>query len=165
MLYKFIKLIFMKNRFFLFLILTFSIISSYASGEIEKGKWNFIKDQDYCYIGSSPVEEKIPEGKNRGDTYILVYKINKNPNAIIQINAGYPYNEDEPVSVKIDKVEYEFYSQDDSAWTDSDNKIIYAMQKGLDLTITGISTRGTKTVDTYTLSGFTAAYNKLSEDC
>ena len=39
------------------------------------------------------------------------------------------------------------------------------MKKGVDLSVTGISKRGTKTTDTYTLNGFTAAYNKLSKDC
>jgi len=39
------------------------------------------------------------------------------------------------------------------------------MKKGIELTIFGISTRGTKTTDTYTLNGFTVAYNKLINDC
>ena len=43
--------------------------------------------------------------------------------------------------------------------------MIYAMKKGIKLIVTGVSTRGTKTVDTYTLTGFTAAYNKLTKDC
>ena len=36
---------------------------------------------------------------------------------------------------------------------------------GVTLLVTGISQRGTKTIDTYTLNGFTAAYNKLTKDC
>ena len=60
---------------------------------------------------------------------------------------------------------YEFYTEDDSAWTNNDKEIIYAMKKGVDLTITGISKRGTKTMDTYSLIGFTTAYNKLAKDC
>ena len=39
------------------------------------------------------------------------------------------------------------------------------MKKGIELIITGISKRGTKTTDIYTLKGFTAAYNQLSKDC
>ena len=39
------------------------------------------------------------------------------------------------------------------------------MKKGLELVVTGESSRGTVTNDTYTLKGFTAAYNKLIEDC
>ena len=50
-------------------------------------------------------------------------------------------------------------------YLDDDNKVIYAMKKGLDLILTGESTRGTVTNDTYTLKGFTSAFNKLNEDC
>lgn len=141
------------------------LISNPSFSELIKGKWSFVKEDDYCYIGSLPTLLDVPEGKQRGDAYILVYRINKNPEVIVQINAGYPYKDSEPVIVSIDKISYDFYSQDDSAWTDSDSKIIYAMKKGVDLKVTGISSRGTKTTDEYTLKGFTAAYNKLTNDC
>jgi len=39
------------------------------------------------------------------------------------------------------------------------------MKKGLELKVTGESSRGTITNDTYTLNGFTAAYNQLINDC
>ena len=153
-----------KNLILIFFIFSF-FLSKIVLANIEKGKWSFIKDENYCYIGSSPNKIEIPEGKNRGDTYIIVYRINKNPEAIIQINAGYSYKDEEPVKVKIDKKDYKFYSQEDSAWTNDDQKVIDAMKKGVVLIVTGISSRGTKTIDTYTLNGFTAAYNKLTKDC
>ena len=39
------------------------------------------------------------------------------------------------------------------------------MKKGLELTLTGESTRGTTTNDIYTLKGFTKAVNQLNNDC
>ena len=63
------------------------------------------------------------------------------------------------------KKNYEFYADGDSAWTNNDNEVIYAMKKGIKLFVFGISSRGTKTIDTYTLNGFTTAYNKLTKDC
>ncbi|MBT5213023.1 MAG: hypothetical protein HOL60_00485, partial [Pelagibacteraceae bacterium] len=53
----------------------------------------------------------------------------------------------------------------DTAWTDNDDKVIYAMKKGLDLILNGESTRGTITNDTYTLKGFTAAIKELNKNC
>ena len=70
--------------------------------------------------------------------------------------------------VKIDNTTFSFYSTEDSsetAWTNDDQKVIYAMKKGLDLVLSGESSRGTITNDTYTLKGFTAAINKLNKDC
>ena len=136
--------------------------------DIEKGKWNYVKENDYCFIGSLPIKSDIPEGKKRGKTYVLVYRINKNPDAIVQIEAGYPYDQNNIVEVKIDKTLYKFSSEEDTpetAWTDKDEEVIYAMKKGIKLNVHGISQRGTKTIDTYTLNGFTSAYNKLTKDC
>ena len=39
------------------------------------------------------------------------------------------------------------------------------MKKGLELTVTGESSRGTITNDDYTLKGFTSAFNKLVDEC
>ncbi len=155
----------MKNylTFFIFiLILTFAT-SSYAN--VEMGKWNFIKEVDYCFIGSAPVETDLPESKQRGVTYILVYRINKSKDAIIQIAAGYPYKKGQNVDVTIDNVQFDFYSADDTAWSNDDNKVIFAMKRGIKLIVNGESSRGTKTTDIYTLKGFTAAYNQLFNDC
>ena len=53
---------------------------------IEKGKWSFVKDEDWCYIGSSPLKSDLPETKKRGENYILVYKIIGSEENIIQID-------------------------------------------------------------------------------
>ena len=155
----------MKNylTFFIFILILTFVTSSYAN--VEMGKWNFIKEVDYCFIGSAPVETDLPESKQRGITYILVYRINKSKDAIVQIAAGYPYKKDQNVDVTIDNVQFDFYSDDDTAWSNDDNKVIFAMKKGIKLTVNGESSRGTKTTDIYTLKGFTAAYNQLLNDC
>ena len=135
---------------------------------LEKGSWTFTKDNDWCYIGSLPVKSDLPETKKRGDNYILVYKIIGSDQNIVQVEAGYQYNLDKDIIVKIDNTSFDFYSTEDSsetAWTDNDEKVIYAMKKGLELVLIGQSNRGTMTKDTYTLKGFTSALNKLNEDC
>jgi hypothetical protein len=39
------------------------------------------------------------------------------------------------------------------------------MQSGSQMIVTGISGRGAKTSDTYSLLGFTAAYNAINKAC
>ena len=157
----------MKKKLLIFTIFISFIFSSCVYS-LEKGKWTFIKDQDWCYIGSLSIETDLPEDKNRGENYIIVYKIIGSDENIVQIEAGYNYNLDKNIFVKIDNSTFPFYSTKDSsetAWTDNDNKVIFAMKKGLQLTLTGESSRGTVTNDVYTLKGFTAAINKLNNDC
>ena len=157
----------MKKIVSTFLVVCAVLITK-QSISIEKGKWSFVKDEDWCYIGSSPLKSDLPETKKRGENYILVYKIIGSEENIIQIEAGYKYNLDKKINVKIDNANYEFYSTEDSsetAWTNDDKKVIYAMKKGLELTLTGESARGTTTNDVYTLKGFTNAVNQLNQDC
>ena len=156
----------MKN---LYLILfTIFVILPIKGYSLEKGKWSFVKDDTWCYIGSLPLKSDLPDTKKRGENYILVYKLIGSDEKIIQIEAGYNYNLSADILVKIDQAEYSFYTTEDSsdtAWTNNDSEVIYAMKMGLELILNGESSRGTITNDTYTLKGFTAAFNKLNEDC
>ena len=78
-----------------------TILISKQSISLEKGKWSFVKEEDWCYIGSYPLESDLPETKKRGENYILVYKIIGSDENIIQIEAGYKYNLDRKLSLKL----------------------------------------------------------------
>ena len=135
---------------------------------LEKGTWTLTKENDWCYIGSLPTKTDLPETKKRGENYIIVYKIIGSDENIVQVEAGYKYNLDKKIVVKIDNTSFDFFSTEDSnetAWTDDDSTVIYAMKMGLELILSGQSSRGTITNDTYTLKGFTSAINKLNKDC
>ena len=157
----------MKKTLLIITTIVFVMISKNLLS-LEKAKWTFEKDDDWCYIGSLPLNSDLPETKKRGDNYILVYKIIGSDENIVQVEAGYKYNLDKDIIIKIDNTPFSFYSTEDSsdtAWTNDDQKVVYAMKKGLDLVLSGESSRGTITNDTYTLKGFTAAINKLNKDC
>jgi hypothetical protein len=155
-----------KTLFALIIILLSSVSSSLFA--LERGSWTLSKNDDWCYIGSLPIKSDLPDTKKRGDNYILVYKIIGSDENIVQVEAGYQYNLDEDIVVTIDNTSFEFSSTEDSsetAWTKNDEKVVYAMKKGLVLVLSGQSSRGTITNDTYTLKGFTSAINKLNKDC
>ena len=153
----------MKKIFILTIII--NLFLSYQLIALEAGKWIFYVEDNYCYIGSFPLTEE-GDYTQRGATYTLVYRINKNAEKIVQITAGYNYDENKPVNINIDQTTFEFFSKEDSAWTkNQDEEVIYAMQKGLNMIVQGYSSRGTLTTDTYSLNGFTTALNKLSKDC
>ena len=149
--------------FFIFILFMSTQVNS-----LEKGKWSFVKTDVYCYIGTLATSTDLSPDKNRGDFYVLVYKNIGSPETVVQIEAGYDYKMGKDIIVNIDQGEYIFYTTDElpgAAWTKDDNKVIFAMKKGLDLIVTGESSRGTITNDVYTLKGFTASFNKLTKDC
>lgn len=152
------------KKFFI-LIVVINLFLPNLLKAVESGKWTFVVDDSYCYIGSAPIKEE-GDYTQRGATYVLVYRINKSSEKIVQITAGYNYDESRPIIVKIDQTSFNFFSKEDSAWTkDEDKKVILSMQKGIKMIIQGHSFKGTLTTDTYSLKGFTAAFNKLSKDC
>ena len=154
-----------KNNFFLPILFLIAVLCNPSFAEIKKGQWEYVKDLDYCLIQSAPLKTDIPEGKSRGENYLLVYRMKNNLEPIIQITAGFNYKSSDSISVTIDDKDYNFYSDSDTAWTKEDQKVIVAMKKGLELVTSGISDRGTKVTDTYTLRGFTNAFKNLMGNC
>ena len=86
------------------------------------------------------------------------------------ITTGYTYKKDTLVTIQIDKnKKYEFnVIENDTAFSDdanTDKQIIVEMKKGNNMKVVGFSSRGTKTTDTYSLVGFSAAYAHISNLC
>ena len=50
------------------------IFFSNTSHALEKGRWIFVKDDEYCYIGSIPIETDLPKEKKRGETFSILKK-------------------------------------------------------------------------------------------
>ncbi len=121
-----------------------------------------------CYIASLP---KKSEGKytKRDETSVLVSHWPKRKVVgQVEVRAGYPYRKNSKVKFDSDKGDFELWTTKDTAWAKnqaSDKEIVEAMKKGLKLVVIGYSTRGTKTTDTYSLRGFTDAYEKITAEC
>ena len=152
----------MKN-YLIFIFFISTIVFSYKSFAIEN--WEFFEYDEYCFIQSMPFKTEIPEGKTRGDHGMIVYKVHKSPDLIVQITPGFDYQSVDSVQVKIDDGEYSFYTDIDVAWAKDDKKTIYAMKKGLELITIGTSSKGTRVKDFFSLKGFTTAIKQLSNDC
>lgn len=121
-----------------------------------------------CYMASQP---KKAEGKykKRGDVYAIVtHRPGEKLRDEVSILAGYSYKKDSEVRVIIGKKTYELFTQGDGAWAKdkkSDKILVKAMIKGSSMMVKGMSARGTKTTDTYSLKGFTNAYAAIGKAC
>ncbi len=157
----------MKTVFYIFaaIILNFSnAIAHDLSFKHEHGKWSFKKVSGAaCSIFQIPVSEKGDYSK-RGKVLFYVFK--EGNAEYVRIDAGYPYDPNKYVKVSIDGKNYQFFGENDSAWSMKDDRLIIdAMKAGKQMTVVGYSQRGTETKDTYTLIGFTNTYNTLQKDC
>ena len=158
----------MINKAIYTLTSIFFIISSVfahdLSFEHEHGKWSLKKvNGTACSIFQIPVTEK-GDYTQRGAALFYVFK--EDSAEYVRIDAGYPYDPNKYVKVTIDENNYQFVGENDSAGSMKDDRRSRdAMKAGKGMTVVGYSQRGTETTDTYTLIGFTNAYNSMQKDC
>lgn len=136
------------------------------------GDWSAIADEDngkkLCYVGSVP---KKSEGKytSRDETHVLItHRPADKVTGEVSVTAGYTYKEGIPVELDIDGKKFKLFTRGGNAWAAdaaADKTIVSAMKSGQEMIVRGTSSRGTLTTDTYSLSGFTAAYNAITSAC
>ena len=121
-----------------------------------------------CYIASQPKKE---QGKytRRGDTFILVtHRPSERTRDTVEIRAGYTYKKGSDVTLSIDGRAFKLFTNAGSAWArdqKTDTALANAMRRGSTMVIRGTSSRGTRTTDTYSLKGFTAAHRAIGKAC
>lgn len=125
-----------------------------------------------CIMVTKPIKEEGNYKKtNRGQPSLTVYHLpSQDVEGIVYVTAGYKYRAESYVIINVDNnKQFDLkLIENDSAFLDEEKiekNLITSMKNGNKLKITGYSSRGTKTTDTYSLMGFTAAYNHISKSC
>lgn len=121
-----------------------------------------------CYMVSEPTKDE-GDYTRRGKIYTLVtHRPSKKSLGVVSVIAGYQYKEGSEITVNIGGTTYKLFTVDDHAWAataQEDKQLVDAMKKGSTMVIKGASSRGTETTDTYSLSGFTKAYEEIGKAC
>ncbi len=126
------------------------------------------KGELVCYMGAVP---KKSHGKYsvRGETFLLITHRPKEKSInVVSLRAGYTYKKPSAVEIKIGGSTFKLFTTKEWAFAKNDSideALVKAMVRGASLTVTGTSSRGTLTTDTYSLNGFTAAYKAISKAC
>jgi len=138
--------------------------------------WSVFEETDpkQCWAGSAPKEAvNTRDGRGvavrRGNTlYFVSYIPGQDIAGQVSFTGGYPFREGSTVSLDIGGTVFELFTEGEMAWAASaadDTKIITAMKRGADAVLTGVSSRGTQTKDTFSLFGFTAAVEEAEKRC
>ncbi len=131
--------------------------------------WTYTNDAGkICYIHSTPKSLK-PENLRHGDVSFFIRtspseEITNEANFVV----GYPFQENSTVSVNIGGKLFTMFTQADSAWLldkTEEGDLLAAMKSGSSMTVTGTSRRGNNTTYQISLSGVTAAANKIVAEC
>lgn len=124
---------------------------------------------EMCYISSQP-QDSSPDNVLRSPIHFLViHRKGLGTRNEVQTLIGYPFNTtDANASATIDGNTYPMVTEGEAAWLASagdETGFVAALKAGARLVVRGTSTRGTNTVDTYDLTGVTAAMGEIDKAC
>lgn len=126
------------------------------------------KDKTGCSIWSQPNKEGGQAAK-RGAVYVYVtHRPWEKRIDEVSMVAGYTYKKESTVHVRIGGQKFSMFTDGDSAWNRSpkeDKSLVAAMRRGNSMVVTGMPNKGKQTTDTYSLKGFSKAYDAIAKAC
>ncbi len=105
------------------------------------------RDPAYAFVSTRPAEKVINE---------------------VSIMIGYALKPGSESTLEVGGAAYAMYTQGDGLWIKNaaeEERMVDAMRKAGDVTVKGISAKGTETVDTFSLKGLAQALDRIAQDC
>ncbi|MFZ5610503.1 MAG: invasion associated locus B family protein [Pseudomonadota bacterium] len=137
--------------------------------------WSTFRDVEdngamVCYMISMPKETRLSErGVKRDKPYFMVsHWPRRSERGVVSVSAGYDLRRNADVVITVGEKSFELYGDKATAWTyglEDDAALVAAMKSGISLSVKAVAARGFSSTDTYSLHGFTAAYNAISAAC
>jgi len=123
-----------------------------------------------CFVLAKPKSSQTtPAGRKRDQAYMFVStrpaeKVRNEVSVII----GYPFKENSEATAEVGQAKFAMYTQKDGAWiknTAEEARMLDAMRKGADVTVKGTSSRGTQSIDQFSLKGLSQALDRAEQEC
>ena len=105
------------------------------------------RDPAYAFVSTRPAEKVINE---------------------VSIMIGYTLKPGSESTLEVGGASYAMYTQGDGLWIKNaaeEERMVDAMRKAADVTVKGVSAKGTETTDTFSLKGLSQALDRLAQDC
>ena len=105
------------------------------------------RDPAYAFVSTRPAEKVVNE---------------------VSIMIGYALKPGSESSLEVGGSAYAMYTQGDGLWIKNaaeEEQMVSAMRKSAEVTVKGVSAKGTETIDVFSLKGLSQALDRLAQDC
>jgi len=105
------------------------------------------RDPAYAFISTRPAEKVANE---------------------VSIMIGYALKPGSESTLEVGGAAYAMYTQGDGLWIKNaaeEERMVDAMRKAADVTVKGVSSKGTETIDVFSLKGLSQALDRVAQDC
>ncbi|AOZ55743.1 hypothetical protein KVC_2741 [Ketogulonicigenium vulgare] len=121
--------------------------------------------QDWSAVNASGAATQV----SRGSIFLFVfYRPGDSVSGQVAFTGGYPFREGSTVTLTVDGTAYNMFTEGEWAWLSSseeDARVVAAMRRGSRAVVEGVSGRGNRTTDNFSLSGVTAAIDDAQRRC
>src|SRR5262245_25251289 len=123
-----------------------------------------------CFVLAKPKSSQTtPTGRKRDQAYLFIStRPSENVRHEVSVIIGYPFKENTEATAEIGQARFAMYTQKDGAWiknVSEEARLLEAMRKGADVTVKGMSARGTQSTDQFSLKGLTQALERAEQEC
>jgi hypothetical protein len=123
-----------------------------------------------CFALAKPSSSKTnPPNRPRDPAYAFVStRPAEKVSNEVSIMIGYALKPGSESSLEVGGSSYAMYTQGDGLWIKNaaeEERMVDAMRKSADVTVKGVSAKGTETTDTFSLKGLSQALDRLAQDC
>ena len=81
---------------------------------------------------------------------------------------GYALKPGSESTLEVGGASYAMYTQGDGLWIKNaaeEDQMVQAMRRAADVTVKGVSAKGTETMDTFSMKGLSQALDRIAQDC
>jgi invasion associated locus B (IalB) protein len=123
-----------------------------------------------CFALAKPSSSKTnPPNRPRDPAYAFVStRPAEKVSNEVSIMIGYTLKPGSESTLEVGGASYAMYTQGDGLWIKNaaeEERMVDAMRKAADVTVKGVSAKGTETIDTFSMKGLGQALDKLAQDC
>jgi invasion protein IalB len=123
-----------------------------------------------CFVLAKPTNSSTsPPNRPRDPAYMFVStRPSEKVRDEVSIIFGYGLKPNSDASVEVSGASYAMYTQADGAWVKNaaeEPRLVETMRKGADLTVKGMSAKGTASTDIYSLKGLPQALDRIGQEC
>ena len=128
-----------------------------------------VEGKKICFAASGP-KVILPKKVSRGKIlfYVSIWDGEGGVRNEISIKIGYPFKPGSAPTVEVGTEKISMFVENDRAFvekTADEQRLVAAMRKGNVLVVNGVSKRGTQTLDRYSLTGLSAALDRIAKEC
>jgi hypothetical protein len=123
-----------------------------------------------CFALAKPRSMQTdPPGRKHTDAFFFIStRPAENVRNEVSVLVDFQFREGSEATAEISNAKFSMYTQNDGAWiknTNEEAQLLDAMRKGSDMTVSGTSSRGTKVIDQFSLSGVSQALDRIAQEC